>query len=138
MNPLFRSLATATSKLVGSSKAFVLALLLIIVWGTTGPLFGFSDTWQLVINTFTTITTFLIVILIQNTQNRDTKAIHLKLDELVRAVKGASLSYLDSENMSEEELELLQQRFHTLHKRYLRALEQRKVRKRNMKKVAVD
>src|SRR5215471_16049634 len=85
----FRRFAHAVARVVGSAWCFLAALLLIVGWGVTGPLFHFSDTWQLVINTFTTIITFLMVFLIQNTQNRDSKAIHLKLDELLRGVKGA-------------------------------------------------
>src|SRR6478736_3320158 len=85
----FRVLAEATSRAVGSPWAFALAALVIIGWACSGPLFHFSDTWQLVINTGTTIVTFLVVFLIQNMQNRDSKAIHLKLDELLRGVRGA-------------------------------------------------
>jgi low affinity Fe/Cu permease len=83
----------------------------ILVWAFTGPIFNFSDTWQLIINTGTTIATFLMVFLIQNTQNRDAKAIHLKLDELIRAVKDARNSLVDLENVSDEELDRLQNNF---------------------------
>ena len=86
-------------------------MLLIIVWGLTGPLFGFSDTWQLVINTTTTIITFLMVFLIQNMQNRDSKAIHLKLDELIRAIDPARNTLIDIEDMEDSELALLQDEF---------------------------
>ena len=89
MNNLFRKFAHKTSAIVGSSWAFILATAVIVVWAIAGPIFHFSDTWQLTVNTGTTIITFLIVFLIQNTQNRDATAIHLKLDELIRGVKGA-------------------------------------------------
>ena len=111
MNELFRKFSQATSQIVGSSWAFIIAVLIILVWGITGPLFHYSDTWQLVINTGTTIITFLMVFLIQNTQNRDAKAIHLKLDELLRGVKGARTHLVDLEALSDEELDRLQQQF---------------------------
>lgn len=111
MNELFRKFSQATSQLVGSSWAFILAVLIIVAWGITGPLFHYSDTWQLVINTGTTIITFLMVFLIQNTQNRDAKAIHLKLDELLRGVEGARTHLVDLEALSDEELDRLQQQF---------------------------
>jgi low affinity Fe/Cu permease len=111
MNELFRKFSQATSQVVGSSWAFIIAVLIIVVWGITGPLFHYSDTWQLVINTGTTIITFLMVFLIQNTQNRDAKAIHLKLDELLRGVKGARTHLVDLEALSDEELDRLQQQF---------------------------
>ena len=105
MKDLFRKIAHRTSEAVGSSWAFTLAILVIAVWAVTGPLFGFSDTWQLVINTGTTIVTFLMVFLIQNTQNRDAQALHLKLDELIRAVKGARQEiFVDLEDKTDEEL----------------------------------
>jgi low affinity Fe/Cu permease len=97
---------------VGTPIAFVLALLLILVWAATGPLFAFSDTWQLVINTGTTIITFLVVFAIQNTQNRDTKAIELKLDELIKAQKQARNLLLDVEEMTDEELATLEREYH--------------------------
>jgi low affinity Fe/Cu permease len=111
MNELFRKFSQATSQVVGSSWAFILAVLIIVVWGITGPLFHYSDTWQLVINTGTTIITFLMVFLIQNTQNRDAKAIHLKLDELLRGVEGARTHLVDLEALSDEELDRLQEQF---------------------------
>src|SRR6188474_925641 len=89
MNELFRKIAHTTSQVIGSPIAFVVAVLIVLVWAVTGPFFGFSDTWQLVINTGTTIVTFLVVFMIQNTQNRDSKAIQLKLDELIRSIRGA-------------------------------------------------
>jgi len=111
MNEFFRKFASVTSDVVGSSWSFILAVLIIVVWAVTGPAFGYSDTWQLVINTGTTIITFLMVFLIQNTQNRDAKAIHLKLDELLRASEGARTSMANLENMPDEELKRLQQEF---------------------------
>ena len=107
----FRRFAHKTSEIVGSPWTFFLALLTIIVWAILGPAFGFSDTWQLVINTATTIVTFLMVFLIQNTQNRDAKAIHLKLDELIHAVKGARNKLIDLENCSDEELAEIEEQF---------------------------
>ena len=117
MKDLFRKFAQTTSHAVGSPWAFIIATLIIVVWAATGPLFGYSDTWQLVINTGTTIITFLMVFLIQNTQNRDAKAIHLKLDELLKGVKGARTRMVDLEDMSDEELEDLHKEFKRLHDR---------------------
>ena|SRR5437016_2719551 len=117
MNDLFRKFAEKTSQLVGSSWAFIAAALIIVVWAVTGPLFHYSDTWQLVINTGTTIITFLMVFLIQNTQNRDAKAIHLKLDELIKGVKGARTGLVDLEELSDEELEGLEHEFKRIHKK---------------------
>jgi len=111
MNELFRKFAHRTSAIVGSPWSFIIAVVVIIAWAFSGPLFGFSDTWQLVINTSTTIVTFLMVFLIQNTQNRDAQAIHLKLDELLRAVKEARTELVDLEDMSDEELKKLQAEF---------------------------
>ena len=88
-----------------------MAVFVIIIWGATGPTFHFSDTWQLIINTGTTIVTFLMVFLIQNTQNRDAKAVHLKLDELLRAIKGARNELVDLEELSDEELKRLEKQF---------------------------
>jgi low affinity Fe/Cu permease len=110
----FRRFAHKTSTGVGSPWAFTVACATIIVWAVTGPLFHFSDTWQLVINTGTTIVTFLMVFLIQNTQNRDALAIHLKLDELIRALKGARNQLVDIEELSDEELHKLQREFRRL------------------------
>ena len=116
MRELFRKFAQTTSQAVGSSWAFILAVLIIIVWAITGPMFHYSDTWQLVINTGTTIITFLMVFLIQNTQNRDAKAIHLKLDELLKGVKGARTGLVNLEQLSDHELEELQKEFERLHR----------------------
>lgn len=118
MNELFRKFAHKTSVVVGSPWAFITAVTIIVIWGVTGPIFGFSDTWQLIINTGTTIVTFLMVFLIQNTQNRDAIAIHLKLDELICGVEGARTGLVDLEDLSDEELEQLQQEFQRLRERY--------------------
>ncbi len=115
MNELFRKVSHAVSMAVGKSGAFVLALVIVIVWALTGPVFHFSDTWQLVINTGTTILTFLMVFLIQNTQNRDAKAIHLKLDEIVHALKGARNIVVDIEDVSDEELDKMYKDFRDIH-----------------------
>jgi len=114
MNEVFRKFAHTTSEAAGSSAAFLVALAAIVVWVMLGPYFHYSDTWQLVINTATTIVTFLMVFLIQNTQNRDAKAIHLKLDELIRSVAGARNRLVDLENLSDKELARLQQEFQRL------------------------
>jgi low affinity Fe/Cu permease len=111
VNARFQKFAHATSHLVGTPAAFLVAALIIIIWALTGPIFGFSDTWQLVINTGTTIVTFLMVFLIQNTQNRDAKAIHLKLDELIRSKRGARNMLVDLENCTDEELGEIEQEF---------------------------
>jgi len=100
----FTRFATWTAGATGRPMTFILACLIIVVWGVTGPLFGYSDTWQLVINTGTTIVTFLMVFLIQNTQNRDSKATQLKLDELIRSTRGAHNALLDLEELNEEDL----------------------------------
>jgi low affinity Fe/Cu permease len=102
---------------VGSPYAFLLAVITVIGWALTGPFFHYSDTWQLVINTGTTIVTFLMVFLIQNTQNRDTKALHLKLDELLRGVSGARTSFVNLENLSDEDLDRLQNEFERIKRR---------------------
>ena len=110
-NDWFGRFAASSSGWLGSKWAFAGAGLIIVIWGTTGPLFHFSDTWQLVINTGTTIVTFLMVFLIQNTQNRDARAINLKLNELIRAVDKARDQMIDIENLSDLELDELQARY---------------------------
>ena len=126
MRNIFRKFSHTTSMLVGSPWAFIAAVSIIALWGVTGPIFHFSDTWQLIINTGTTIITFLMVFLIQNTQNRDATAIHLKLDELLRAAKGARHSLVDLEDMTDEELAALQEEFRQMHQRLSEARERNK------------
>lgn len=104
MKNVFRVVAGRVSTWAGSASVFLGAFLVVLVWASTGPIFGFSDTWQLVINTGTTIVTFLMVFLIQNTQNRDGKAVQLKLDELLRATKGARQYYMGLEELTDDEL----------------------------------
>ena len=111
MKHVFRRFAAGAATVTGSPWAFLLAVLVILTWGVTGPLFNFSDGWQLTVNTGTTIVTFLMVFLIQNTQNRDTVAIQLKLDELLRGVVGARTSLVDLEDLSDEDLLLLRKEF---------------------------
>src|SRR5438477_2097318 len=110
----FTRFAKWTAKMAGRPVAFVAAVGIIVLWGLSGPLFGFSDTWQLVINTGTTIITFLMVFLIQNTQNRDTQAIQLKLDELIRATQDARNNLMNLEDRSDAELENLKEQFSDL------------------------
>lgn len=110
----FDQLAKITSRITGRPIAFALAVFVILAWAVTGPLFGFSDTWQLVINTSTTIVTFLMVFLIQSTQNRDTEALQLKLDELIRATQGAHNALLDLEELSEAELDAIRANYERL------------------------
>ena len=102
---------------LGSTSAFGSAIFIIVIWGLTGPMFHYSNTWQLIINTGTTIVTFLMVFLIQNTQNRDGKAAHLKLDEIIRAVKGARNQLIDLEKLSDEDLTSLEKQFERVRKK---------------------
>ena len=113
----FRKIAHATSCAIGSPYAFAAAVLVVLIWVACGPAFHYSDTWQLVINTGTTIVTFLVVFMIQNTQNRDSRAIHLKLDELIRAVKSARNQLVDVEDLPDEELARLAHEFERLRRR---------------------
>jgi low affinity Fe/Cu permease len=113
----FRIAARATSAVLGTAWAFMTAVAIIVVWALTGHIFHYSDTWQLIINTGTTIVTFLMVFLIQNTQNRDSKAIQLKLDELIRSLDGARNKLMDLETLSDEDLDKFQKEFERLRKR---------------------
>ena len=114
MSTHFARFAARVSQLAGHYTAFMTALAIIVVWAATGPLFGFSDTWQLVINTGTTIVTFLMVFLIQNTQNRDALATHLKLDELIRSVSSADNDMINAEEESDERMKQLKEQYEKL------------------------
>ena len=114
MQRLFRHVAERTALLVGTPWAFMIALLVIIAWAASGPLFGYSNTWQLVVNTGTTIVTFLIVFLIQNTQNRETRIVRLKLDELLRGVQGARTGFVSLDHMTDKELDEIESEFERL------------------------
>jgi low affinity Fe/Cu permease len=111
---LLERFSEAVTRWTGGSSAFAMACLVIVVWGGTGPMFGFSDTWQLVINTGTTIVTFLMVFLIQRTQNKESLALHLKLNEIVAALDGASNRLIDVESLSEQELRTLHEHYQHL------------------------
>jgi low affinity Fe/Cu permease len=118
----FRRFAHSIALAVGAPSAFVVALGLVALWGVTGPMFGYSDTWQLTINTGTTIITFLMVFVIQNTQNRDSQVVQLKLDELIRAVEAARNELVDLEDLSDDELHDLQRQFESLRRTAERAV----------------
>ena len=109
MNRIFTAISGRIAAFAGRPAAFVLALAVVALWAATGPIFGFSEVWQLIINTGTTIVTFLMVFLVQNTQNRDTEALQLKLDELIRSLRSANNEIIDLEEMDDEEMELLHQ-----------------------------
>ena len=117
MNEMFRKFAYKSSEALGSPISFIVALFIVIGWAAVGPLYNYSDTWQLVINTGTTIITFLMVFLIQNTQNRDTKLIQIKIDELIRAMDTARNQLLNLENLTDKDLTRLQKEFERLGKR---------------------
>ena len=116
MSEFFRKFSHKTSEIVGSYWSFVIAVIVVLAWVMTGPIFNYSDTWQLVINTATTIITFLMVFLIQNAQNRDSKTLQLKLDELIRAVQGARNELVDLEELSDADLQKLEKEFRRLKK----------------------
>lgn len=126
MHDVFRRFATSVSHIAGSAWAFILAIALIGMWLITGPMFAYSDTWQLAINTTTTIMTFLMVFLIQNTQNRDAKAMHLKLDELIRAIHGARNVMVDIEELDDEQLNRFHVEFEQLHRKASAELDRRR------------
>lgn len=118
MKDTFARIARYVSEAVGHPFAFILAAMTIVTWALTGPAFGFSETWQLVVNTGTTIVTFLMVFLIQNAQNRDQEAVQLKLDELIKALRGARTGMVDIEEMSAEQIETLREEFRRLGEKY--------------------
>lgn len=123
---LFKHFAKWAAHATGHPRTFVLAVAIVVVWGISGPLFGFSNTWQLVINTGTTIVTFLMVFLIQNTQNRDTAAMQVKLDEIIRATEGAHNALLDLEELDESELERIRLTYENLAEEARKALREGK------------
>lgn len=125
MQELFQGISNKVSSWMGSAGAFVWSCLIVILWALSGPWFDYSDSWQLVINTGTTVATFLMVFLIQNTQNRDAKAIHIKLDELVKANSGARNMMVGAEELSEKELDQLLEEFRTIHEKYEREIAKR-------------
>jgi low affinity Fe/Cu permease len=114
LSSFFTRFAKWTARAAGRPTTFAIALGTLLVWAVSGPLFGFSDTWQLIINTGTTIITFLMVFLIQNTQNRDSEAMHIKLDELIRAIEGAHNALLDLEELEEDELDRIREDYEKL------------------------
>ena len=118
MENLFQKISTKVAIWMGSASAFVWSCVIVLGWALSGPWFNLSDTWQLVINTGTTVATFLMVFLIQNTQNRDAKAIHIKLDELLKAERGARNSIVSAEELSEKELDHLLAEYHEIHEKY--------------------
>ena len=118
MKELFRRIAERAAHAVGSYWAFLIALLTVVVWALTGPYFKYSDTWQLFINTGTTVITFLMVFLIQNTQNRESRIVALKLDELLRGVEGARTGLVELDHMSDEDLERVHQEFSQMREKY--------------------
>ncbi|MBL8700763.1 MAG: low affinity iron permease family protein [Alphaproteobacteria bacterium] len=122
----FTRFAKWTSRMMGRPAAFAAAIAIIVLWAVTGPLFGFSDTWQLVINTGTTVITFLMVFLIQNTQNRDAEALQVKLDEVIRSIEGAHNALLDLEELDEHELDRIRFEYQKLAQRARRAMRQGK------------
>jgi low affinity Fe/Cu permease len=122
MNQLFRKFSFAAANALGSSWMFIANVLLILVWLGAGPFFDYSDTWQLIVNTATTVFTYLAVFLIQNTQNRDATAIHLKLDELIKGVSGARTHLVNLETLTDDELTALQEEFTKLGQKHLKAL----------------
>lgn len=134
----FTHFAKWTARATGQPASFGIAVAIIIVWGVTGPVFGFSDTWQLVINTGTTIVTFLMVFLIQNTQNRDSEAIQVKLDEIIRAIEGADNSLLDLEELDEKELDHIRADYEKLAEEAKKALRKAKHVKEEKKKAKSD
>lgn len=122
MQNFFQRVSTKAAWWMGSAGAFIWSCILVLVWAVSGPWFDYSDTWQLVINTGTTVATFLMVFLIQNTQNRDAKALHIKLDELLKAQRGARNAIVSAEELSEKELDNLLQEYHEIHEKYEREI----------------
>jgi low affinity Fe/Cu permease len=130
MSHFFRLFSNFIAKQAGKPRTFVFALFLVLAWALTGPFFDFSDTWQLVINTTTTIITFLMVFLIQNTQNRDSKAVHLKLDEILKSIRTARNQLVDIEQAEDEEMENLQKEFTKIRDKSVKEADRREKNKR--------
>lgn len=126
MREVFRKFAMHISNVMGSPYAFTLALTFVVVWLVTGPIFNFSNTWQLVINSVTNIVALLMIFILQYTQNRDSRALHIKLDELLKSLHGARTGMVDIEDLSDEDLDDLQTEFHKLHEKYSGELKKRK------------
>ncbi|HYZ72176.1 MAG TPA: low affinity iron permease family protein [Chthoniobacterales bacterium] len=124
---LFSNFARKTARAAGQPVVFALAAGVIVLWLIAGPMFGFSDTWQLIINTGTTIITFLMVFLIQNTQNRDSEAMHIKLDELIRAMEGAHNALLNLEDLGEKELDRIRSQYTTLAEQARKTLQEKRM-----------
>lgn len=146
MKEQFRKISNKISSVAGSAGAFMFALGIVVVWALSGRFFNYSDTWQLVINTGTTIVTFLMVFLIQNTQNRDSKALHLKIDELIRSTKSARNAFVDLDNFTDEDLDLLDREFKEAHedlkenatiRRLRKKIEEEKSRRYSVKNAGV-
>jgi low affinity Fe/Cu permease len=129
----FTRFAKWTARATGQPASFAIAVSVILVWAISGPVFGFSDTWQLVINTGTTIVTFLMVFLIQNTQNRDSEAIQVKLDEIIRAIEGADNALLDLEELDEKELDVIREHYEEMAEEARKALNEVKSEKKTAK-----
>jgi len=117
MKEAFRKSSAKIANAMGTASAFIISCIIVIVWGISGPFFNYSDTWQLYINTGTTVATFLMVFIIQNTQNRDSKALHLKLDELIHSSKSARNTFVELENLTDEQLSVLDKEFKELHEK---------------------
>lgn len=126
MREVFRKLATWISNTVGSPYSFTLAIIVVTIWLVTGSMFEFSDSWQMVVNTVTNIVALLMIFILQYTQNRDSRAIHIKLDELLKSLHGARTGMVDIEDLSDEDLDGLQTEFHELHIKYSGELKKRK------------
>jgi len=131
---VFRKFAVKLSEIAGNAWAFIVAILIIFTWAISGPIFDYSNRWQLFINTGTTVVTLLMVFIIQNTQNRDSKAIHIKLDEILRKLKGGSRRYVNLEELPDEEIQKMQDEFRKLHKRYEEELSVRRKKRKSSKK----
>ena len=131
LNNAFRKFAAKAAEITGRAQTFIISLVIVAIWAIVGPFYNYSDTWQLFINTSTTVLTLFMVFIIQNTQNRDSKAQHLKLDELIKSLKGTSHDrFVKVEELPDDEIEELQEKFRKLHDKYTETLEKRKEKRR--------